>query len=75
MDTYATINDMQEISRNTSYLLGNVYARIGENCGNRILCGQCADDADSQVAVDDIMGKSHKMIAQINRTNQLHKTR
>ena len=33
MDAYATINDMQEISRDTSYLLGNVYMEIGEIVG------------------------------------------
>ena len=42
----------------------------GGNCGNGILCGQCADDADSQVTVDDVMRKLHKMITQINRTKQ-----
>ena len=31
---------------------------------NRIPFGQCADDATSRVTVDDITGKSHKMIAQ-----------
>ena len=30
MDAYATINDMQEISQKTGYLLSNVYAGIGE---------------------------------------------
>ena len=29
MDAYATINNTWEISWNTSYLLGNVYAGIG----------------------------------------------
>ena len=43
------------------------------NRGNGIPCGQCADDADRQVTVDDIMGKLHKTIAQINHTNELHK--
>ena len=42
-------------------------------CGNRILCGQHADDATSRVTVDDVTGKSHKTIAQINHTNELHK--
>ena len=41
--------------------------------GNGILCAQHADDADSRVTVDDVMGKSHKSIAQINCTNELHK--
>ena len=31
MDAYATINLMQEISQNTSYLLSNVYVGIGES--------------------------------------------
>ena len=66
MDAYTTINDMWEISENTGYLLGNVYAGIGEIAGT----GYCR-----QVTVDDIMRKSHKMITQINCTNQLHKTR
>ena len=34
---------------------------------------ECADNADSRVSVDHVMGKSHKMIAQINRTNESHK--
>ena len=42
--------------------------------GNRIPYGQYGDDANSQVAVDDLMWKLHKMIAQINHTNELHKT-
>ena len=33
MNAYATINDMQKISRDTSYLLGNVYMEIGEIVG------------------------------------------
>ena len=33
MDAYATINDMQEISRNTSYLLSIVSMGIGEFTG------------------------------------------
>ena len=33
MDAYATINDTQEISQKTGYLLGNVYAGIGEIAG------------------------------------------
>ena len=33
MDAYATINDMQEISWKTSYLLGKVYTGIGEIMG------------------------------------------
>ena len=33
MDAYATINDMWEISRKTSYLLGNIYTGIGAFMG------------------------------------------
>ena len=33
MDAYATINDTQEISQKTGYLLSNVYAGIGEFAG------------------------------------------
>ena len=42
--------------------------RYWENCGNQIPYGQCADDANNRVTVDDIMWKSLKMIAQINCT-------
>ena len=34
-----------------------------------------AEDANTQVTVDDVMGKSHKMITQINHTNESHKAR
>ena len=40
MDTYATINDMQEISQKTGYLLGNVDVGIREFAGT----GYCVDD-------------------------------
>ena len=43
------------------------------NRGNGILCGQRADNANNRIAVDDIMWKLHKTIAQINHTNKLHK--
>ena len=72
-DSYTTINDTQEISWNTGYLLSNIICGDWEIHRNGIPCGQCADDADSRVAVDDIMGKSHKTIAQINHTNESHK--
>ena len=42
-------------------------------CRNGIPCGQCADDAETQVADDDDTWESHKAITQINRTNKLHK--
>ena len=40
MDTYATINDIKEISWNTSHLLSNLYAGIGEIAG----MGYCVND-------------------------------
>ena len=40
---------------------------------NGIPCGSCADDANCQVTVDDVMWKSHKMITQTNCTNESHK--
>ena len=40
MITYATINDMWEISWKTGYLLSNVYAGIEEIMG----MGYCVDD-------------------------------
>ena len=33
MDTYATINDMWEISQNSGYLLSNIFMVIGEFVG------------------------------------------
>ena len=38
-------------------------------------CGRRADDMDRQVADDDVMSELHKSIAQMNRTNESHKTR
>ena len=73
-DAYATINDTQEISQKTGYLLSNIDAGMGEICRNRMLCGQCADDVNSLATVDDVMWKSHKMISQINCSNKSHKT-
>ena len=40
MDAYATINNMWDISQNTSYLHGNVYAGIREFAGT----GYCVDN-------------------------------
>ena len=48
MDTYATINDMQEISWNTGYLLSNVYVGIGEFMG----MGYCVDDMQMMQTVE-----------------------
>ena len=76
-DTYATINDMQEISWKTSYLLGNVYAGIQEFAG----MGYCVDNMQMIPTVESQLmmsqgshtKQSHKSIAQTNHTNELHK--
>ena len=39
--------------------------RYWGNRGNGIPCGQCGDDANNRVTVDDVMWKSHKMITQL----------
>ena len=73
MDTYATINDTWEISQeNQLHTQEHSHGYWGIH-RNGIPCGQCTDDVDNQVAVDDIMWKLHKMITQINRTNKSHK--
>ena len=52
MDSYAAINDMWEISQNTSYLLSNVYAGIGEITGT----GYCVDDMQTlQIVKSQLM--------------------
>ena len=43
---------MWEILQSTIYLLGNAYVGSGK-CGNVKMCGQCADETDRQVMVDD----------------------
>ena len=48
MDAYTTINDMQEISWNTDYLLGNVYVDIGEIAG----MGYHMDDMQTKQTVE-----------------------
>ena len=48
MDTYATINDTQEISQKTGYLLSNVYAGIREFEG----MGYCVDDMQTMPPVE-----------------------
>ena len=78
-DAYATINDMREISWNTSYLLSNIYAGIGEIMGT----GYCVDDMQMMQTVELQLVTSrgsctkqlHKSIAQTNHTKRLHKTR
>ena len=47
-DAYATINDMQEISWNTSYLLGNIYTGIGGITGT----GYHVDDVQMMQTVE-----------------------
>ena len=57
----------------TGYLLGNVDTGIQEFAGT----GYCVNDMQmmqNHVTVDDITWKSHRMIAQMNHTNELHKT-
>ena len=78
MDTYATINDMQEISWKTGYLLGNIYAGIGEIAGT----GYHVDDRQTMQTVKSQLmtswgsctKQSQKSIAQTNCTKQSHKT-
>ena len=65
-DAYTTINDMREISWEDRLLTRECSCGYWGIRGNGILCGQCADNANNQVTVDDVMWKSHKMIAQIN---------
>ena len=55
MDFYTTINDMQEISWNTSYLLGNVYVGIGEFAG----MGYHVDDVQTMQTVKLQLMTSH----------------
>ena len=74
MVAYATINDMQEISWKTSYILGNVYVGIGEIMGT----GNCVDDMQMMQIVElQLMmscgshtKQSHKSITQIDHTRQ-----
>ena len=47
-DTYATIDNMQEISLNTDYLLGNIYTGIGEIVG----MGYHVDDVQMMQTVE-----------------------
>ena len=48
MDAYTTINDTQELSWNTSYLLGNIYMGIGEFVG----MGYCVDNAQMMQTIE-----------------------
>ena len=47
MDAFATINDTQEISQNTGYLLINVYAGIGDI----MVTGYCVDNVQMMQTV------------------------
>ena len=79
MDTYTTINNTQDISQKTSYLLGNVYTGIGEIAG----MGYCVDDEQMMQTVKSQLMTSwgshtkqlHKSITQMNHTQKLQKTR
>ena len=59
MDTYAAINDSQEISWNTGYLLCNIYAGIGEITGTEYH----VDDVQTMQTVE-----SQLMMSQGSRT-------
>ena len=48
MDIYATINDTQEISWETGYLLGNVHMGIGEFSG----MGYCVNDMQMMQTIE-----------------------
>ena len=67
-DTYTTINDAWQISQNTSYLLGNVYAGIGEFAG----LGYCVDDMQMMQTVESQLMMSWGSCIN-DHTNQSHK--
>ena len=79
MDAYAAINNMQEISWNTGYLLGNIYTGIGEFPG----MGYCVDSMQFMQTVESQLmtsqgshtKSSHKSISQMNCTKRSHKAR
>ena len=74
MDVYATINDMQEISQKTSYLLSNVDMGTQEfaGMGNHVNEGQTrwTDKSQMMMSRHGRTSESHKQIAQTNRTKQ-----
>ena len=74
MDAYATINNMQEISWKTGYLLSNIYMGIQGFAG----MGYCVDDMQMMPPVKlqlmTSQGSCTKQITHINCTNELHKT-
>ena len=54
-DTYATINDTWELSWKIGYLLGNVYAGIGEIAGT----GYHVDDVQMMQTIESQLMTSH----------------
>ena len=78
MDTYTTINDMQEISQNTGCLLGNIDMWMGEfvGMGYHVDDVQMMQTAESQLMMShgSHTKRLHKSITQINHTNKSHKT-
>ena len=65
MDTYATINDMHEISWKTGYLLRNIHAGIWEIAG----MGYCVDDVQTMQTIE-----SQLMMSCGSHAKQLHKS-
>ena len=59
--------------RKTGYLLGNVDTGIREFVGMGYHVNE-VQMMQNRVTVDDVTWKSHKMITQINCTNESHKT-
>ena len=63
-DDYTTINNMQEISQKTGYLLVNVDTGTQEfaGTGNGVNKGQTrqTDETDRRVADEDVTSGSHK---------------
>ena len=72
LNIYATINECRKFCR-VLFAYSVMFTWDQENAGMLKPCGRCAEKADRQVAVYDITNESHKMMAQINHTNQLHK--
>ena len=72
MEAYTTINNMQEISQKTGYLLSIIDVGIREFAGT----GYCVDDVQMVQTVESQLmtswgsctKRSHKSIAQTNRT-------
>ena len=74
MNAYATINHMQEISWNTSYLLSNINVGIGEitGMGYHVSNMQMMQTDESQLMTSQgsHAKQSHKLITQIECTRQ-----